>query len=238
MLIGHPIPEKRKSIDLIDAFIAGAPRDAVGHVFYGVKEANLDAWQRVLSAREPYYFIDNSYFDIVRSVQFRVTRNAVQHTGNGATDGKRFAALGVLVQKAREPGPEDYVLGIEQSDVFMRLTAQNPAWLRIVLTHFQRFPIKVKPWHWDKPEAMRSLRRDLEGALLVVTHSSAAAVEAQLAGIPTTVSRMSACHSLGLTVAGVQERTRWAGVLADNQFTREELRNGYAWQALHQKAAT
>ncbi len=233
MLTGHPVPEKQKSVDLVSAFIAGAPRDAEGAVFYGVRDSNLAEWQRVRRAGEPFYYIDNSYFDRARGKQFRVTRNAMQHTGAGETNGKRLAALGYQAQPARQHDSDAFVLAIEQSPLFMRHIAVAPQWLDTVLRHYRKRPIKVRAWSPDKPEAMTTLHADLARTAVVVTHSSAAAVEAAMAGVQVLVSKASACHTLGVVLPAPAEVQRWAGVLADNQWSRAELRDGTAWRAMN-----
>lgn len=240
-LTAHPVPGKAKSVELCQAFIAGAPPSAEGHVFYGVKEGNRHAWQRVLRTREPYYFIDGSYFDRTRGQRFRVTRNRQQHTGTGESDGKRFLALGLKVREEVYPHPPGWVLAIPQSPVFMLLTARDPQWLDRELDPMRLYakaggpPVRLRPWTNDKPAAMSTLHSDLARASLLVTHSSAAAVEAVLAGVSVKVSPMSAAYSLGTVLPSGPERQAWASVLADNEFTREELRSGHAWAVVNGK---
>lgn len=231
MLTACPVPGKEKSRRLCEAFVAGAPRDAKGLVFYGVTEGNVSQWRARGSQGLPWYYIDNSYFDATRGDYFRVTRNKIQHDGIGQTDGRRFAAIGAKVLPARDAG--SYALAVEQSDVFMRLIAGRPAWLQTRLGLGGDLPVRVRRWNRDKPLAMTSLHTDLADAAWVVTHSSAAAVEAALAGIDVIVSKASAAYTLGRTLPSVEERTRWAGVLADNQFTVNELIDGTAWRAVN-----
>lgn len=240
-LIAHPVPGKAKAAELCQAFIAGAPPAAVGHVFYGVKEGNRHAWHQALRSGEPYYFIDNSYFDATRGQRFRVTMNRPQHTGQGESDGQRFAQLRLRVLEERYPQPPGWVVAVEQSPVFMLLTARDPRWLERELAHHLSHakadgpPVRLRPWTNDKPAAMSTLQSDLARAWLLVTHSSAAAVEAVLAGVQVRVSPMSAAYSLGSALPSVPERMAWASVLADNEFTREELRSGMAWEVVNRK---
>jgi hypothetical protein len=232
VLTACPVPGKAKSEQLIDAFIAGAPREAEGAVFFGIKEGNVSAWERVLRRGAPFWFIDNAYFDRARGVQFRVVRNGIQHSGIGETDGKRLAALGYQAQPEID-ARDGYVLVVHQSPVYMRLTAQAPRWIETVLKHYARREIRHRAWSPDKPEIAKTLHADLSGAALLVTHSSCAAVEAALAGVPVLVSKVSCCHTLGFVLPSPSERMRWAGVLADNQFSRAELKDGTAWRMLH-----
>lgn len=240
-LIAHPVPGKAKSAELCQAFIEGAPPGAEGHVFYGVKEGNRHAWQQVQRSGEPFYWIDGSYFDRTRGQRFRVTLNRQQHTGQGDSDGQRFRELRIKVFDEGYPAPPGWVVAVPQSPVFMLLTARDPGWLERELEPLRAAakrggaPIRLRPWTSDKPAAITTLHADLARARLLVTHSSAAAVEAVLAGVHVKVSPMSAAYGLGPALPSAPERQAWASVLADNEFTREELRSGHAWARVNRK---
>lgn len=234
MLMGHPVPGKRKSADIVAAFIEGAPKDAVGNVFYGVTDGNYAAWLRAKASGEPWFYCDNSYLDQARGTQFRVTRNALQHTGQGTTDGKRLEAIGVEVEPVR--AEKGFALIVLQSDVYMRWVVEHagdwPGWIARALR--TEPAVKWRRWSSDKPSTSETLRADLLGARLLLTHSSAAAVLAVLAGVRVRVWPVSAAHCFNnAPVASDGERWRWASVLADNQFLLSEMRDGTAWRMLH-----
>lgn len=224
MIIPIPVPGKQKSLDICNAFIAGAPKTATGFCLYGVNESNLYAYRKAKASGLDVFMIDNSIYDCVRGVQFRVTKNRYHHDGRGETDGKRFAALGLKVA-----GPVKYdgiALVIEQSPSYMACVAGDPTWLaRNAL--FTGASI-LRAWDRDKKRAMSTLAADLAVARLTVTHSSAAAVESLLAGVPVLVSPMSPCY--GVTM---EDRLRLFGVLADNQFSTLEMKDGTCWKALN-----
>lgn len=236
-LKARPVPGKMKSAMLCDAFIAGAPRDAEGSVFYGVKAGNFKAWQQALNRAEkfgvPFYTIDNSYFDPTRGTHFRVVRNGLQHTGLGETDGQRFDAIGLPLAPWRKWEDGGHVLVIEQSEDHMVRMVGEPRWLRVNIARFAARglgPFKWRHWTADKPKAQATLAADLAGAQIVLTHTSAAAVMAVLAGVPACCSPK--CAAFGMTYIPDENRRCWAGVLADNQFTIEELKDGTAWRKL------
>jgi hypothetical protein len=225
-LIPHPVVGKKRSADICATFIAGAPADAEGHVFFGVDFSNSVIWQKIKKAGEPWWFIDNSYFDKTRGTHFRVTRNGLQHTGAGDTDGFRFAALGIDIKPWRKGGA--FTVVCPQSPMFMLLVAEDLKWIKRAMQHTQP-PIRMRDWTSDKLSAQRSLAADLRDAKMLVTHSSSAAVEAVLAGVPAFCSERSPAH----WVTENTDRLRWAGVLADNQFTLKEFEAGTAWQMLN-----
>jgi hypothetical protein len=74
----------------------------------------------------------------------------------------------------------------------------------------------------------------------LITWSSAAAVMAVLAGVPVVTMGPCAAAPMAGDIADVEnlpqpERESWAGVLADNQWTLDEMRAGKAWEALRLK---
>ena len=229
MILAHPIPGKQKSADICAAFIAGAPASATGHVFYGVNETNLAAYRKAKASGEPVYVIDNSAFDCVRGVQFRVTKNRYHHDGLGKSDGARFSLLGLTPAEPKHRA--GVALLVEQSPSFMRCVAGDAEWLEKY--RHGLWGASMRPWVWrgwqrDKKRAMSTLAEDLARARLTVTHSSAAAVESLLAGVPVLVSPLSPCY--GVTM---DDRLRLFGVLADNQFTLTEMKDGTCWKALN-----
>ncbi len=238
-MTAYPVLGKAKSRDLCAAFIQGAPKDAQGSVFYGVDQTNIKHWQRVSRSGEPYWYCDNSWFDKTRGTHFRIGRNRVQHDGQGQSNGERFKALALEIRPWRADG--EHIVICPQSDSFMREVAEYPGdWLSDVvrtmaLVSNRRFA--VRNWDRDKLTLQATLARDLVGAWMLVTYSSTAAIQALLAGIPVSAiggaARWAGTDPLGIEAPFYPEdRERFFGVLADNQFTINEMRDGSAWQLL------
>lgn len=256
MVTAYPVRGKQKSLDICRAFVEGcggivdqsAERLHEGAAFfYGVDASNIHLWEQVRSEGREFYYCDNSYFDKSRQQYFRVTKNRLQHSGLGVSDCARFAALRIPVQ---EGSPDFNVTGhivvCPQSDWFMSRIAgfalKPGVWLDDALMKIARWipsrPVRVRDWSPDKAKLSRSLPEDLLGAMLLVTHSSAAAVTALLSGVPVLCDRSCAAFpftsriindNLQLVTHSASLRTQWAGVLADNQWTLDEMRNGFAW---------
>jgi hypothetical protein len=110
-------------------------------------------------------------------------------------------------------------------------TEETVATLRRVTTR----ELQIRDWTHDKVGLMRSLADDLTGAWALVTHSSAAAVNALLAGVPV-LTQAGATLMMSRDIEHVEspilppDRERFFGVLADNQWTLAEMRAGKAWQ--------
>lgn len=239
MIRAYPVANKQKSVDICNAFIAGAPKKTNGAVFYGVTENNVQMWHVETTIGDPFnvYYIDNSYFDCVRGQQYRVTRGRVQKFvgPKDSSDGKRFDALGLTI-KPWKPFANQRWLVVEQSESFMRYVANSPFWLEEQargLPFGQMSEMRVRRWERDKLRHQTTLATDLEWADNLLTHSSAAAVEAVMVGVPVIVSRMSALADMVCSAdPKLDERHRYLGVLADNQWTLDEIREGKAWAHL------
>jgi hypothetical protein len=251
-LIACPVPGKRKSAELCQAFIDGAGaagRASDAAVFYGVTDANRADWDAVRAAGRDWYYIDNSYFDVSRGSHFRVTRNRMQHNGRGHSNGNRFAALGVPIAPWQSAGR--HLVLCPQSDEFMRLAGFRGNWLEDTLALLHGVgkqgvvdrPIVSRGWQSDKKALAATLADDLRDAWALVTWSSAAAVTAVLAGVPVFVGSPD-CAAWEMSGRGLfnsperafpsaDERLLWASVLADNQWTVDEMRSGFAWNMLN-----
>ena len=254
-----PVPGKEKSKLICKAFAHGAPASLGGDVFFGT-EGVMVAWQaaqrRAAAGGAPFWYLDNSFTDPQRQLYFRVAKNALQIDPLGPdgqlrySDGTRFARLGITVKDWRDK-PDGRILVIPQSDDFMKSTlGRKGDWLRETVEKLNAWGygprLRVRPWQRDKSKAYVELHRDLDDAALVVTWSSASAITALYEGIPA-ISESGAAHALtgGLLAQAVRdprrptiaERTRFLEILADNQFTLDEFRDGTAWRWLERSTA-
>jgi hypothetical protein len=195
--------------------------------FYGVRAPWVHLWEQAKREGRDWYYLDNSYFDCAREQQFRVTKSAIQHTGRGNSDGKRFAALGIKIKPMRTDG--ENVIICPSTPEFMQVVAQDQGWLERVTRNLrkqygaERVIVRMK-------QNKRPLLVDLERACLLVTWGSAAAVTALLEGV--RVACAPECCAMY-----ADDRQAWASVLADNQFDLDEFRDGTAWRALCEEKA-
>ena len=249
-LTSYPVPGKEKSRVICRAFETGAPKHASGAVFFGT-EGVMSAFQRAKAGT--WWYIDNAYTDPQRGQYFRVTKNALQvnplaSTGRlNPSNGQRFKRLGIDIKPWRDRR-DGKILVIPQSDDFMKSTlGLRTDWLKDTLARLNSWGfgprIRVRPWQRDKGKAYVEFHKDLDDAALVVTWSSASAITALYEGIPA-ISESGSAHALTgpLLEASVlqpprpsdDERLRFLEILADNQFTLDEFRDGTAWRWLEQ----
>lgn len=253
-VIGYPTPGKDKARVILEAFCTGAGGSVGGTIpaalppgavpaFYGVTPATAHLWRQARAEGRSWYYIDNAYFDKVRGKYFRVTQNRLQHDGRGESDGRRFAALNVTIQPWRHEGR--HVLVCPQSAEFMRVCAEYPGeWLSDALALLRTVTdrdLRVRPWQRDKTKWYETLGEDLKDCWMLATYSSASAITAMLAGVPA-ICTAEDCISRAITGSSVPwhspARAAWAAVVADNQWTLDEMREGLAWEMLNAREPT
>jgi hypothetical protein len=248
-LTPYPVRGKQKSVDLCNAFVAGANRvcknPESAAVFFGVNESNLETWRDVLRFKRPFYYIDNSFFDPTRGTHFRVTKNKIQiSVADHRPDFARWEALGIDLKPWVDQGSDRHVVVCPQSSTFMRDIVRYPGdWLKQTLAGLNEFyphrRVVVREWTSNKITASRTLPQDLENAVALVTHTSMAAVTALVHGVRVKVSGMHAVssvlqpHTMAGSGAWEGDRRHVLATLAGAQWTIEELRRGDAWSYLN-----
>lgn len=221
---------------------AGVQPGAVA--LYGQLRGLRQILERAWDEGRPWLYMDNGYFRPGHfNGYFRATLGAYQHAGLGdaaPADYRRWFNLHLKLQPWRASG--GHVLVCLQTERWFELHRESRAqWLASVVEQLQRHtdrPIRVreKP---EKKDAGASLAGDLEDCWAVVSHTSNAAVDALLAGVPVFTTGACAAASMGLQDLSAIERPflpddreRWAAVLAANQWTLEEMRQGLTARAL------
>lgn len=243
--------DKLKSMRVLDAFAAGCGgqvsyTDATAlqpgaAAFYGVRPAWRHLWRAARTEGRRWYYVDNAWFDVAREQYFRVGIDAMQTYGRASSGGQRLRDLGVQVVE-RERNDGRHIVICAQSREFMACNADWPdgldGWMRHVGEQLRRH--SDRPVIWRQKGLGPSLPHDLRGAWLLITHASAAAVEALIAGVPVIVTDPRAAAAVFSLQFDDIERAmppvnvrQWAEQLADSQWTIEELAAGAAWSAMH-----
>ena len=257
MIVGYW--DKPKGARLLEAFCHGAggrlarevpatlPPD-VEPIFYGVTETTRHLWQQAKDEGRNWHYADNAYLDPCREQYFRVTHNRLQHSGVGPSDGARWREVserfGIQIKPRRAEGR--HVLLCPQSDQFMRtVVGYEGSWLDDTLEELRKYTdreLRVRPWNGDKRAWYRTLPDDLVGCHALVTYSSASAITALLAGVPALVTAEdcisrpvadSALEHIDMPFAPHEFLELWLRVVADNQWTIDEMASGLAWRALN-----
>lgn len=187
------------------------------------------------------YYGDHAYFR--RHTFYRCTKNAFQHSGKGRGDETRFKALNVEIEPWRKDGRHVLVCPPDRS-YCERNRIDHDAWQAVVLAELRANTdreIKIRERH-AADDGSETLRAALKNCWALVTHHSNAAVEALCAGVPVFTTGDCAARSMGRDdLAKIEkpkypdDRLRWASVLAANQWTFAEMRDGECWRAMQRQ---
>lgn len=197
----------------------------------------LPQLRQVQAEGRPWFYGDHAFFG--RMTFFRVARGAYHY--DGAPDGipierRRVARLGLRPAPWRRGGR--HILLCPPDAAFASYRGFDEAlWLDNVLDELARHSdreIRIRDRH-----ARRPLADDLRDCWALVTHSSNAAVEAAMAGVPVFVTApCGAWWIAGGPLDRIEQprlpddREEWAARLASHQWTLGELASGQAWAAL------
>jgi hypothetical protein len=207
---------------------------------YGFLRGLLPVLRAAQDRSRPWVYADRGYFRASYgndySGYFRLTRDRVQHDGSGDGDSDRWKRLELEIFPWRKGRT---ILVCPPGDIFTKAIGGFSAsdWLTETLQKLRRStdrPIVVR----QKPapgSGARPLVEDLKDAHALVTYMSNTAVEALLFGVPVFVTGDSIATSMGKRdLAEIEspyypeDRERWARVVAANQWTLSDLRQGKA----------
>lgn len=207
--------------------------------------------QAAIAEGRTWYYGDHAYFG--RNIFYRITKNALQHTGIGPADLARLDFVRDRLQSVRgaldfSPQQNDlngFILLCPPSEPCANRAGFTQAeWTRIVTRKLRRITnreLRIR----QKPKVNRApapLLEALRGAYALVTFTSNVAVESLVAGFPAICTGSNPIHAFGryginalarLTVPSVRDRMEWASVLCANQWTLEEIKSGKAWESIN-----
>lgn len=193
-------------------------------------------WQSLIitqNAGYNWYYGDHAYFG--RGKFYRVTKNNFQSMDFDDPDYERLKPFYEAVKPYRKDGK--HIVICPQSDDHHARHGQ-PNWLNMVLKKLDKItdrPIIIRYKKSKKP-----LISDLEGAHCLITHTSNAAVESLINGVPVICTGPCAAQQFGSSIEQVEnlqikhfDRLKWAATLANNQYTLEEIKNGKFWEKVN-----
>ena len=189
------------------------------------------------AAGRDWYFGDHAYLG--RGKYYRITKNAYQHDGRGNATSERFRAMRRQIQSWQPHG--SHILICPNSAVYFSFHGINvQTWLdetEKTLRKYTDRPIRIR---WKTQRAANPIGEDLRKAWAVVVYSSAAALEALIAGVPIfTLAPFAASVRMGLSdLSQIESPIRPGGRdgflsnLCANQWTIAEMLQGQAWRDL------
>ena len=195
--------------------------------------------QQAIKERRNWFYGDKAYFG--RGMYYRITKNALQSDCVGNTDPTRWNKLKKQI-KPWKTGSK--ILICQQSEAFYRLNGiDRQQWLKktieTIVNHSDR-PIVIRSKVMgDNTESL--FEDSLDDIHSVVVYTSVAGVQAAINGIPCFATHDCASMKFGSGDLSLIEnpvkpdnREEMACVLANSQWTLDEIRNGTAWRMLNE----
>lgn len=187
-----------------------------------------------------WYYIDHAYMG--RGKYYRITKNAYQHDGRGSATSERFRAFRRSIQPWSTKG--QHILICPNSAIYFGLHGLDvDLWLQDVVATLRQHTDRHIRIRWKTQRAETPIALDLLRAWAVVVFSSAAALDALIAGVPiVTLAPFAASVRMGLTdLAQIESPIRPGGRdgflsnLCANQWTIQEMLRGEAWRGLQEQ---
>ena len=205
---------------------------------------------------QDWYFFDHAYVmnEDKHNVNFKLKDRVYRCTKNAQIineidelsddDYKRIEKYEEHIQL--EPWKKDgkYILVFEPSD-FAKRWWEVPNWTEDTIKLLKDntdLEIRIR-----KKNSLVSFESEVRGARAVVSLQSAAAIQAEIWGIPGYCAEMSAAypisHSLEMIPKGIESlmyvgdehRQRWLNSILANQYTMTEIADGTCWNRLKDK---
>lgn len=190
---------------------------------------NWHTLQYSQSKGNDFVYLDHAYFN--RHKYYRVTKNAYFHDGSGQTNHSRIRKFYRSAQPWRKGR---YIIIAPQSEeYFLRIGMNQADWIQGCIDKIKKYSDRPIGIHYKRDR--KPLRDMLKTAWLLVSHTSNSSLEAIMHGVPTICTGL--CHVTPMATKGFENiekpfypdnRMDWAGVLADNQFTLDEIKEGLA----------
>lgn len=212
-------------------------------IFYGITRRNDKIRDRCQRYGQDWYLIDNGYMRPgYLSGYYRVTKNALLHSGYGEPDFDRFAELRIRLQPWQRT--ERNITIFVPPPIYGKYWGlDTDAWARNVKSQIRGktdrpIVLSYKPEiDSRRPPHQPPLSEQLADAWAVIVHDSNVAIDALIAGVPVFVTGETPAKRCARTDLSEIEnplypddREELLAVLAANQWTLDEFRDGTMWR--------
>lgn len=239
----YTVPHERSSPLFAKAFAKGCGGRVLEKYEDGIwagfpSPVNWPDLERHITDGKEYYYGDHAYFG--KHEYFRVTHNAIQHTGLGDTNGIRLQKFWPRPKPFKREGAS-IVLCPHSEHFFVRHGMTQNGWIEDTRQELRKYTDRRIIVHHKRDNLPLSFM--LRKAWAVVGFKSMSALEAIMHGVPAVSTGECAVSSLCTKLENIEKpyypddchRMKVAGVLADNQWTLAEMASGKCWRDLHDK---
>ncbi len=218
--------------------------------FYGRERGTLEIVRQCAVDGSHWIMADNAYIAPGQyGGYYKISRDGFQCDGTGIPDDKRLADVlaltGQRFVKDWRPRTKDghilmcpAIVGYERTHWFSATQWRRGITKQIRQLTKRKILLRYKPGE-KGAVVVRPLAADLKNCHALITHDSNIAVEAILAGVPVFITGTSPAQVFGnVDLATIAEprmdgdRWEWLAILANNQWTLNEIRDGMANETL------
>ena len=218
--------------------------------FYGRERGTLAIVAQCAADGNHWLMADNGYIGASQyEGYYKVSRDGFQCDGTGAPDEKRLmdvlALTGQKFVKNWRPWTKNGhilmclpMIGYERTHWFSGIQWRRGITKQIRKLTKRKVRLRYKPGD-RRVLKVRPLAADLKDCHALITHDSNIAVEAIMAGVPVFITGTSPAQVFGnvdvATIADPRfdgDRWEWLSILANNQWTLNEIRDGMAKETL------
>ena len=186
----------------------------------------IDEIQKLRKAGEPYLFLDHAYFVRGHGGNYRMVLNGIHQTKLWDVPNDRRHLFKHLVRPWKQNGDLVIVIPAPKNIQTLYRDDWNSEIARILAPSHREIKVKAK----DDGDLGKMLRQ----AWCLVSHSSVAAVEAAVYGVPVFGPKSSPANQVGADHMDIErpvfpDREQWLNTLTYSQFTKQEIASGKAW---------
>jgi len=224
----------------IDIFNEEYPKYRGGiSIIWGLMRGAKELMAQTTAAGFDYYQIDNAYFG--RETYFRLTKNGTQLSNLLRRDEARykdqFSKCALRLSTWKKKRGEKILICTSSPFLYEFYNTSIDVWLDktvpIIKKYTQR-PIAIRE------KQLGNIEHDLSNSWILVTHSSASALDALLYGLPVVTTEPCAASPMSTLISEIERpritanRASLFASLAWGQYTLEEMKNGFAWKIVNE----
>ena len=216
-------------------------------VCFGVLRGTGNIIKQCQNNNIDFYYGDHSYIfnddTMTKEKSYRITKNDfqvrdIQELTKEEINRVEKIKNGNITPQPCKKNHHGYILICPPSHYSVKYFLNGKDWLKEtedIIRQNTDIPIKIR-----KKDDKHPLEKDIKNASIIVSYNSTVAIHALLAGVPSFCDKISAASNMSnLDYTDIENpfypdnREEWLNTLLANQFTLEEMRNGYAWSKVN-----
>jgi hypothetical protein len=203
-------------------------------IIWGLIRGAHEIMMQTRKAKNDFFQIDNAYFG--RNIYFRVTLNALQlnYLPKSVIDNRYkdiLKKLGKQIKPWKKERNGPIVICPSSNFLYQYMGTTLEDWIKSVIIETRKNTARPIIIRYKELMPKDNIDDEIKDAWLVVTHVSAAALDALRLGIPVITTAPCAASSLTSSFINIESPNQGEGrdelfsLLANGQFTQDEMKN-------------